>query len=148
MKRKTVFAFLLCVLLLLSGCKIENKHKPDPEPVQPTEKTDPEERPFNDGTWSLVNSVFKTGEYTAVNYFTSLNGAVGDGVYDAGPSRNYNIFALDEHIDRFFGIGAYINDLEASFLQMFLHGFLQFVSAVITSDNYFVGFHSIYSFDI
>ena len=26
----------------------------------------------------------------------------GDGVYDAGPSRNYHIFALDEHIDRFF----------------------------------------------
>jgi D-alanine transaminase len=26
----------------------------------------------------------------------------GDGVYDAGPSRNYNIFAIDEHIDRFF----------------------------------------------
>lgn len=26
----------------------------------------------------------------------------GDGVYDAGPSRNYKIFALDEHVDRFF----------------------------------------------
>ncbi|MCP1100968.1 D-alanine transaminase [Aequitasia blattaphilus] len=26
----------------------------------------------------------------------------GDGVYDAGPSRNYVIFAIDEHIDRFF----------------------------------------------
>ena len=26
----------------------------------------------------------------------------GDGVYDAGPCRNYKIFALDEHIDRFF----------------------------------------------
>ncbi|MDR1018419.1 MAG: aminotransferase class IV [Lachnospiraceae bacterium] len=26
----------------------------------------------------------------------------GDGVYDAGPSRNYEIFAIDEHIDRFF----------------------------------------------
>ena len=26
----------------------------------------------------------------------------GDGVYDAGPSRNYKIFALDELIDRFF----------------------------------------------
>lgn len=26
----------------------------------------------------------------------------GDGVYDAGPSRNYTIFAMDEHIDRFF----------------------------------------------
>lgn len=26
----------------------------------------------------------------------------GDGVYDAGPCRNYHIFAIDEHIDRFF----------------------------------------------
>lgn len=26
----------------------------------------------------------------------------GDGVYDAGPCRNYRIFALDEHVDRFF----------------------------------------------
>ena len=26
----------------------------------------------------------------------------GDGVYDAGPCRNYKIFALDEHIDRLF----------------------------------------------
>ena len=26
----------------------------------------------------------------------------GDGVYDAGPCRNYHIFALDEHVDRFF----------------------------------------------
>lgn len=26
----------------------------------------------------------------------------GDGVYDAGPCRNYKIFALEEHIDRFF----------------------------------------------
>ena len=26
----------------------------------------------------------------------------GDGVYDAGPCRNYHIFAIDEHVDRFF----------------------------------------------
>ena len=26
----------------------------------------------------------------------------GDGVYDAGPCRNYHIFALAEHVDRFF----------------------------------------------
>lgn len=26
----------------------------------------------------------------------------GDGVYDAGPCRNHQIFALDEHVDRFF----------------------------------------------
>ena len=26
----------------------------------------------------------------------------GDGVYDAGPCRNYHIFALDEHLDRLY----------------------------------------------
>ena len=26
----------------------------------------------------------------------------GDGVYDAGPCRNYHVFAMDEHVDRFF----------------------------------------------
>lgn len=30
----------------------------------------------------------------------------GDGVYDAGPARNYKIFAIDEHIDRFFNSAA------------------------------------------
>ena len=30
----------------------------------------------------------------------------GDGVYDAGPCRNYHIFALDEHVDRFFSSAA------------------------------------------
>ncbi len=30
----------------------------------------------------------------------------GDGVYDATYSRNYNIFALEEHIDRFFNSAA------------------------------------------
>jgi len=39
-------------------------------------------REFADGTWSLVESVFKTGDYSAVNYFVSLNGAIGDGVHD------------------------------------------------------------------
>lgn len=32
----------------------------------------------------------------------------GDGVYDAGPSRNYHIFAIDEHIDRFFNSAALV----------------------------------------
>ena len=30
----------------------------------------------------------------------------GDGVYDAGPSHNYRIFALDEHVERFFNSAA------------------------------------------
>ena len=33
----------------------------------------------------------------------------GDGVYDAGPARNYHIFALDEHVDRFFNSAALLD---------------------------------------
>ncbi|MDD6572100.1 MAG: aminotransferase class IV [Thermoflexaceae bacterium] len=33
----------------------------------------------------------------------------GDGVYDAGPCRNYKIFALDEHIERFFNSAALLD---------------------------------------
>lgn len=33
----------------------------------------------------------------------------GDGVYDAGPCRNYKIFALDEHVDRFFNSAALLD---------------------------------------
>lgn len=33
----------------------------------------------------------------------------GDGVYDAGPCRNYKIFALDEHVERFFNSAALLN---------------------------------------
>ena len=35
----------------------------------------------------------------------------GDGVYDAGPCHNYHIFALQEHLDRFFR-GAQALDIE------------------------------------
>lgn len=33
----------------------------------------------------------------------------GDGVYDAGPARNYRIFAIDEHLDRFFRSAALLD---------------------------------------
>ncbi len=33
----------------------------------------------------------------------------GDGVYDAGPCRNYHIFAVDEHVDRFFNSAALLD---------------------------------------
>lgn len=33
----------------------------------------------------------------------------GDGVYDAGPCRNYKIFAIDEHIERFFNSAALLD---------------------------------------
>ena len=33
----------------------------------------------------------------------------GDGVYDAGPARNYHIFAIDDHVDRFFNSAALLD---------------------------------------
>ena len=49
---------------------------------------------------------YYNGEYGQLETMTvPMNDRVswfGDGVYDAGPCRNYHIFALDEHIDRFF----------------------------------------------
>ena len=33
----------------------------------------------------------------------------GDGVYDAAPAHDYNIFALDEHIDRFYNSAALLD---------------------------------------
>ena len=49
---------------------------------------------------------YYNGTYDEIHKMTiPMNDRVcwfGDGVYDAGPCRNYNIFALDEHVDRFF----------------------------------------------
>ena len=49
---------------------------------------------------------YYNGEYDLIeNMKIPMNDRVcyfGDGVYDATYSRNHNIFALDEHIDRFF----------------------------------------------
>ena len=49
---------------------------------------------------------YYNGEYGELeNMKIPMNDRVcffGDGVYDATYSRNYRIFALDEHIDRFF----------------------------------------------
>ena len=53
---------------------------------------------------------YYNGKYDEVeNMMIPMNDRVcwfGDGVYDATYSRNYNIFALDEHIDRFFNSAA------------------------------------------
>ena len=35
----------------------------------------------------------------------------GDGVYDAGPARTYKIFAMEEHLDRFFN-SARLTDIQ------------------------------------
>lgn len=48
----------------------------------------------------------------------------GDGVYDAGPSRNYKIFAIDEHIDRFFN-SAGLLDIKMPVTKQELKGLLQ-----------------------
>lgn len=49
---------------------------------------------------------YYNGRYDEIDNMTiPMNDRVcwfGDGVYDAGPCRNYHIFALDEHVDRFF----------------------------------------------
>lgn len=48
----------------------------------------------------------------------------GDGVYDAGPCRNYKIFAIDEHIDRFFN-SAGLLDIEMPVTKQELKELLQ-----------------------
>lgn len=54
----------------------------------------------------MENLGYYNGEYDLIeNMKIPMNDRVcyfGDGVYDATYSRNHNIFALDEHIDRFF----------------------------------------------
>lgn len=54
----------------------------------------------------MKNLGYYNGEYDLVEYMKiPMNDRVcyfGDGVYDATYSRNHKIFALDEHIDRFF----------------------------------------------
>lgn len=54
----------------------------------------------------MENLGYYNGKYGPLSEMTvPMNDRVhwfGDGVYDAGPARNYKIFAIDEHIDRFF----------------------------------------------
>ena len=54
----------------------------------------------------MKNLGYYNGHYDLLENMTiPMNDRVcwfGDGVYDAGPCRNYHIFALDEHVDRFF----------------------------------------------
>ncbi|MCH3999494.1 MAG: aminotransferase class IV [Lachnospiraceae bacterium] len=53
---------------------------------------------------------YYNGKYDEIeNMVIPMNDRVhwyGDGVYDAGPCHNYHIFAIDEHIDRFFNSAA------------------------------------------
>lgn len=58
----------------------------------------------------MKNLGYYNGRYDLLENMTiPMNDRVcwfGDGVYDAGPCRNYHIFALDEHINRFYNNAA------------------------------------------
>lgn len=61
----------------------------------------------------------------------------GDGVYDAGPSRNYKIFAIDEHIERFFN-SAGLLDIEMPVTKEELKELLQEMVNKMDTGNLFV----------
>lgn len=61
----------------------------------------------------------------------------GDGVYDAGPCRNYKIFAIDEHIDRFFN-SAGLLDIMMPVTKQELKDLLQEMVNKMDSGNLFV----------
>ena len=61
----------------------------------------------------------------------------GDGVYDAGPCHNYAIFALDEHIDRFFNSAALL-DIEMPVTKQELADLLNSLVAKMDSGDLFV----------
>ena len=58
----------------------------------------------------------------------------GDGVYDAGPCRNYHIFAIDEHIDRFFNSAALLDIVMPVTKQELKHLLNDLVKKVDTGD--------------
>ncbi len=60
----------------------------------------------------------------------------GDGVYDAGPSRNYKLFAIEEHIERFFN-SATLMDIEIPCSKEELKTLLEdLVKKMDTGDNF------------
>lgn len=61
----------------------------------------------------------------------------GDGVYDATYSRNYSIFALDEHVDRFFQ-SAKLMEIPLHFTKEELKDILQHLVYKLEDDEQFV----------
>lgn len=65
------------------------------------------------GVRKMKNLGYYNGKFDELEKMTvPMNDRVhwfGDGVYDAGPCRNYHIFAIDEHIDRFFNSAALLD---------------------------------------
>ena len=60
----------------------------------------------------------------------------GDGVYDAGPCRNYHPFAIDEHLDRFFGNAAKLDIRIPMEIEEFRALLLDLVSKLDSGDQF------------
>ena len=61
----------------------------------------------------------------------------GDGVYDATTARNYHVFAMDEHIDRFFNSAAML-EMEIPVSKAQLRDLLQEMVAKLDTGDQFV----------
>ena len=61
----------------------------------------------------------------------------GDGVYDAGPCRNYKIFDIDEHIDRLFN-SAGLLDIKMPVTKKELNELLEYMVTKMYTGNLFV----------
>ncbi len=89
----------------------------------------------------MKNLGYYNGKYDELdNMMIPMNDRVhwfGDGVYDAGPSRNYHIFAIDEHIDRFFN-SASLLDIEMPVTKDELRSLLQDLVKKVDTGDLFV----------
>lgn len=88
----------------------------------------------------MKNLGYYNGKYDEIeNMVIPMNDRVcyfGDGVYDATSSRNYKIFALDEHIDRFYNSAALLQ-IEIGYTKDELKDILrEMVSKMDTGENF------------
>lgn len=88
----------------------------------------------------MKNLGYYNGKYDEIeNMVIPMNDRVcyfGDGVYDATSSRNYKIFALDEHIDRFYNSAALLQ-IEIGYTKDELKDILRdMVSKMDTGENF------------
>ena len=89
----------------------------------------------------MKNLGYYNGKYDELeNMSIPMNDRVcwfGDGVYDAGPARNYHIFAIDEHVDRFFNSAALL-DIEMPVTKQELKDLLNDLVKKVDTGNLFV----------
>ncbi|MDR2535967.1 MAG: aminotransferase class IV [Treponema sp.] len=89
----------------------------------------------------MKNLGYYNGEYGLIEEMRiPMNDRVcwfGDGVYDAGPCANYIIYALDEHIDRFFNSAALL-DMTPGLTKTELAELLQGLVCKLDSPSQFV----------